>query len=291
MKRLLAGGCVLLVALGCRAPSRQYKPRAYFGPTEPLQAVVQKINANNQKVKTLYASGDFDANIGDGKGNSTYFNARARLLYRKPQELRLVARKEIGNIDLGSNDKNYWLIVKPKISTMWWGSYASLDRLHRPDIPIRPDLIIDVLGVNDIDTHFKQQPVPVMVFNNDADCYLIRWQVTAPDRWIAIKEVWYDRTTLLPTHVLLFDENGRIVLSAYLSDFKKVKTEDVPEVQWPLVASQYKLFFPDTQSRITLKLDELASSEGGAPNEYSFQFPGERAGVEHVISVDEDSRQ
>ncbi len=287
MRRMLVVGCVLLVALGCRAPSRAYNPKAYFGPTEPLATVVQKINANNQKIKTLYASGDFDADIGDGKGNSTYFNARARMLYRKPQGFRLVARKEIGNVDLGSNDKNYWLIVKPKISTMWWGSYASLDRLHRPDIPIRPDLVIDVLGVNDIDTNFKQQPVPVMVFNNDADCYMIRWQVTAPDRWIAIKEVWYDRKKLLPTHVLLFDENGRIVLSAYLSDFKRVKTEDVPEAQWPEVASQYKLFFPDTQSRITLKLDELASSQGGAPNEYSFQFPGDKAGVDKIISVDE----
>jgi hypothetical protein len=289
---MFAVACLSLVALmGCRAPARSYKPRAYFGATESLATVVQKINTNSQKLKTLYANGDFDADIGDGKGNSTYFNARARLLYRKPQELRLVARKEIGNVDLGSNDKNYWLIVKPKISTMWWGSYASLDKVHQKDIPIRPDLILDVLGVNDIDTNFKQQPVPVMVFNNDADCYMIRWQVTGPDRWIAQKEVWYDRATLLPTHVLLFDENGRIVLSAYLSNHQKVKTEDVPEVQWPRVASQYKLFFPDTQSRMTLKLNDLESSHDGAPNEYSFQFPGDKAGVEKIISVDEQAGQ
>ena len=288
-KKILVAGCVLLGALlGCR-PAQQYKPRAYFGVTEPLATVVQKINANNQKIKSLYANGDFEAEIGDGKGHKDFFNANARLLYRKPQEFRLVARKEIGNVEIASNDTNYWLIVKPKISTMWWGSYASLDKVHTKDIPIRPDLMLDVLGVNDVDTNFKQQPVPVMVFNNDADSYMIRWQVTVPDRWIGQKEVWYDRTTLLPTHVLLFDENGRIVLSAYLSNHQKVKTEDVPEEQWPKVATQYKLFFPDTQSRMTLKLNDPESSHGGAPNEYSFQFPGDKAGVEKTISVDEQA--
>jgi hypothetical protein len=174
---------------------------------------------------------------------------------------------------------------------MWWGSYASLDRVHTKEIPIRPDLMLEVLGVNDIDTNFKQQPAPVMVFNNDADSYMIRWQVTAPDRWIAQKEVWYDRKTYLPTHVLLFDENGRIVLSAYLSQHQKVRTDDVPEDQWPKVATNYRLFFPDTQSRIALKLNEVESSHAGAPNEYSFQFPGDKAGVEKIISVDEQPGQ
>jgi outer membrane lipoprotein-sorting protein len=292
MKRILALGCLMaIVALGCRPAQQPYKPRAYFGPTEPLATVVQQINANNQKIKTLYANGYFDAEIGDGKGHADPFNANARLLYRKPQEFRLVGRKEIGNVEIATNAQNYWVIVKPKISTMWWGSYASLDRVHTKEIPIRPDLMLEVLGVNDIDTNFKQQPAPVMVFNNDADSYMIRWQVTAPDRWIAQKEVWYDRKTYLPTHVLLFDENGRIVLSAYLSQHQKVRTDDVPEDQWPKVATNYRLFFPDTQSRIALKLNEVESSHAGAPNEYSFQFPGDKAGVEKIISVDEQPGQ
>ena len=212
---MLVAGCALLVALlGCRAPSRASKAQAYFGPTESFATVVQAINGNNQRLDTLYARGYLEADLRDEKGQKNFFNANAILLYRKPRELRLVARKEIGNVEIGSNAKNYWLLVKPQISTMWWGSYDSLDKVHRKEIPIRPDLFLDVLGVNIIDTDFKQQPAPVMVFNNDADSYMIRWQVTTADRWVAQKEVWYDRSTKLPTHVLLFDEDGRIVLSA-----------------------------------------------------------------------------
>jgi hypothetical protein len=76
-----------------------------------------------------------------------------------------------------------------------------------------------------------------------------------------------------------------------LSQHQKVRTDDVPEDQWPKVATNYRLFFPDTQSRIALKLNEVESSHAGAPNEYSFQFPGDKAGVEKIISVDEQPGQ
>jgi hypothetical protein len=277
--------------VGCRAAPQARAPKKYFGPTDPINIVIQKINTNAQKIQTLYANGYIEGEITDDKSDKTFLNGNALVFYRKPQSLRLVMRKEIGNVEIGSNDKNYWLIVKPRLSTMWWGSYDSLDRVHRKNIPVRPDLFLDVLGVNAIDTNLKQQPVPVMVFNNDADSYMMRWQVTAADRWVATKEVWYDRSTLLPTLVLLFDENGRIVLRAYLLNHRPVRIEGMPESEWPKVASEYRLFFPDTQSWMTLTLKDLENTHGGAPNEYTFQFPGDKAGVEKTISVDEEPGQ
>ena len=67
-----------------------------------------------------------------------------------------------------------------------------------------------------------------MRFNNDADAYMFLWNVKLPDRWAVQKEIWYDRATLLPKLVLLFDENGRVVLRAYLSNYKSVEVANVP---------------------------------------------------------------
>jgi hypothetical protein len=48
-----------------------------------------------------------------------------------------------------------------------------------------------------IPTNFLQQPSPVMLFNNDYDAYMILWTVMLPDRWVAQREIWYDRKTKL----------------------------------------------------------------------------------------------
>jgi hypothetical protein len=156
-------------------------------------------------------------------------------------------------------------------------------------MPIRPDLVLEVLGVQAIPVDMLQEPVPQMRFNNDADAYMFTWSRKLPDRWVIVKEIWYDRATKLPMLVNLFDENGRIILSAYLADHQPVRTDNLPREQWPKVATLYQLMFPETGSklRFTLK-DDLAASRNGAPNQDSFRYPGpERAGVGRVVDFDE----
>jgi len=65
-------------------------------------------------------------------------------------------------------------------------------------LPIRPDGLIEILAIDQIPTNFLQPPVPTMRFNNDADVYMLNFNVQLPDRWTVHKEVWYDRQSLLP---------------------------------------------------------------------------------------------
>jgi hypothetical protein len=142
--------------------------------------------------------------------------------------------------------------------------------------------------VNVIPENFTQLPAPVMRFNNDADAYMFIWNGKLPDRWVAVKEVWYDRRTLLPRLVLLFDENGRIVLRAYLSNPRRVKVENLPEDQWPMVATEYRLYFPDSGSTLSLHLTDVAlHGPHNVPNDRSFRFDPERTGTSKVIQLDE----
>jgi len=107
------------------------------------------------------------------------------------------------------------------------------------------------------------------------------------DRWVAQKDVWYDRTTKLPTKVLLYDANGRVVLLANLSKHKPVEVVNVPQEQWPKVATRYDLFFPDSDTSVMFELDKPMLKNGAVPNDRSFAFPEEGGGANQIISVDE----
>src|SRR5688572_33205222 len=121
-----------------------------------------------------------------------------------------------------------------------------MEHLGKPcaqPIPIRPDLLMEVLGVFTIDPNLQRFPAPVMRFNNDEDAYMFTWIMPQVDRFVAVKEVWYDRKTMRPRLVNLFGREGRILLRAYLSKHRPVKIEGVAEDQQPTVPGRYDLVF------------------------------------------------
>lgn len=287
---VLIGGSLV----GCLGKAGRSVREPYIGPTLTMSEVVQRINANNRRIPSLWASADMDAHIVDDQGKAHNEVLSGNLLYRQPRDMLLVAYKDpVGRVfELGSNSDQYWMSIKVGPDTAWWGHYANLGKPCSQPIPIRPDLVMQVLGVNVIPENFNQLPVPVMRFNNDADAYMFVWNGKLPDRWVAVKEVWYDRKTLLPRLVLLFDKNGRIVLRAYLSNHRRVKVQNLPEDQWPMVATEYRLYFPDSGSKLSLHLTYVAlHGPHNVPNDRSFAFNPERTGTSKVIQLDEGCGQ
>ncbi|HRK30493.1 MAG TPA: hypothetical protein PLD59_05395, partial [Tepidisphaeraceae bacterium] len=166
------------------------------------------------------------------------------------------------------------------------GSFEKLATADSALIPIQPDLLSEVLAVGDLNTDLTREPAPVMRFNNDADAYMFVWIVRAQSKWVAQKEVWYDRETKHPRLVLLFDVDGRIVLRAYLSKHQQVGETNA------FVATEYDLLFPDRQAKLKLSLNELKLENNGVPREGSIRFPGpnaDNAGVSNVVRIDDQS--
>jgi hypothetical protein len=274
--------------LGC-APRRAAAIDPYRGPTLTLNEVVNKVNANNDQLGTLRSEGSFEANINDN-GKMRFLNGEVTLLYSQPDSMRLIGKKDIAGqiFEIATNPERYWVIVRGDQDTMWTGTYANIANADPRQIPIRPDLVMEVLGITPINTNLMQPPVPVMRFNNDAHAYMLVWQAPAGTHWAAQKEIWYDLKTLLPKYVFLFDVNGRIVLRAYLGKHEPVEVPGVPQDQWPKVATSYQLLFAETQSTIKIELskENLALKRNNAPNERSFIFPGDNAGVSRTIDLD-----
>jgi hypothetical protein len=286
----LAASVALFLLSGCRPPPT---PAEYEGPTDPLVRVVDDINQNNQRIATIWARGDFRAWIVDEKHRSHYVNGDAFLMYRAPHDLRLIGKKVLVDriFDMGSNGDQYWLIVKPEIDTMWYGDFRHAAPAGSRQIPIRPDLLLEVLGVGTIDTDLTRQPVPVMRFNNAQDAYMLVWHVkssTPPDRWVAVKEVWYDRKTRHPTLIQLFDEDGRVVLRAKLSEHRKIQDDTSSDAPQPWIAGPFDLYFPQSKTKMELSLSEVEKTNKGIPSDKSFAFPGVDAAAK-TINIDEET--
>lgn len=271
---------LLCVLAGC--PKVERVTTGYYGPTQTMDDVVAEVNRNNASIRTLRASHSYDALIVDPKGKSHAFSGDGYLLFRKPEDLLLTAKVLTEDaFTVGSNEERYWFVV-PRENTMWWGEKENFTPSKAKDIPVRPDLLLEVLGVLDVETDFKQPPVPVMRFNNDADAYMFVWTAPLADRWIPVKEVWYDRQTKLPRLVNLFDEHGRIVLRAYLRDHRAVQGST------GLIAHRFELFFPETKAQMNFTLrdvrTELKKGRVTIPNDGSFAFP-DQPGVDKIIEI------
>ncbi|HEY1628252.1 MAG TPA: hypothetical protein VGF52_00240 [Tepidisphaeraceae bacterium] len=286
-------GSIFLLLTGC--VHQPPPPPAYAGPTEPIEEVVDQINANNSRLPTLWAhigGASMEIDYVDDKGKRQSQVLGGTLLYRAPGEVKLVGHHDLAGdvMVIGSNANVYWLRVGDENSgQVWWGRYKYLGADCVQPIPIRPDLLLSVLGVSTINVDLLQEPVPVMRFNNKADAYMLIWNTHLPNsnHWVAVKEVWYDRATKRPKLVVLFDVNGRVLLEAHLSQHAPVQVPDLSREKWPTVATAYDVTMPETKGRMRLKLSDLALTQKGAPNDVTFRFNPQSAGVPKVTQLDE----
>lgn len=284
----LVGGCCHCPGDGVALNQFRLNP-----PTQPMSAVVAAINANNQKIPSLWAKLNYQVTINDRGQIHSVTSDDGILLYLRPSDFRLVGNQAlVGRVfDLGTNDREFWMEVVPGTNRLWWGMYADLARIDpgRLPIPIRPDLVMEVLGVATFNPDLTVPPVPTMRYDNVTDTYVFLFNAKAPNQWLAQKEIWYDRKTVRPRQVILYDADGRPVLRAKLSYDMRVEVPDrVPE-QWPLVAGDFKLFFPDSGSHMEFTFTDVRLYKRiGAqtvPNPGTFELPDVRNTQIQVIQI------
>ncbi|HEX8341722.1 MAG TPA: hypothetical protein VF624_12505 [Tepidisphaeraceae bacterium] len=282
LPRNLAALALAGLLAGCAAKRTTRAPWA--GPTEPMDVVVARINERNVRIDKLRGEGRFEADLVDPRTKKHEPGDGDITLMYMPRRSLFIRGRVLGQdvFRIGSNDERFWLILKMQ-DTMYWGEHRLVGGARLRELPVRPDLLAEVLAVGPIEADLLKQPTPVMRFNNDQHAYMFTWNVQLSDRWAVQKEVWYDRETLLPKLVLLFDENGRIVLRAYLQRPVDAEGFDAPVK----VASVYDMYFPDTGSKFRMEFDEWKRENRGAPSPRTFNYPGDDPGVSNVVPLDE----
>src|SRR5262249_5715271 len=145
----------ILVSTGCCPKPRIETHPRYTGPTLSLAELVQQVNQNNGRIKTLWASGTFECTVRDSNGKDEDISGdKLLLMYRKPGELHMAGQKlGAGRLfDIGSNGEQFWMWIPwEKIDTLWWGELRNAAHVDPAAIPVRPDLLVEVLGVSDLD--------------------------------------------------------------------------------------------------------------------------------------------
>jgi hypothetical protein len=284
---------MVLFALWISASCCSHKPverPGWWGPTEPMSAVVRQVNANNTAIPTLYARQEIQADLYDKSRNkSFYVNSSGDVFLRKPRELLLRGRHDLAGkiFEIGSTQDVFWFTVYGKQDERYWGNYRNLGKPCMQEMPVRPDLIGEVLGITEIATNFLDPPFPTMRFNHDMDAYMLVWNARLPTQFYAQKEIWYDRKTYLPLKVILYDFDGRVLVRANLTNHRPVEVANVPQDKWPRIATRYDLLFPQTKSTMILKLSDLALvSKTGHPRVGTIVFKDDPE-VSKVIQVDE----
>jgi hypothetical protein len=290
------GVTVVFVAMGlglCACDTTPPPEVGYYGDTLTLGQVIEHVNENNEKLPTLWAREQFAASIVDRQKNKTsHIDGYGNLLFTGPNAMKLTAKNEVADLfEMGSDGERFWLYEKHD-QIFWWGKYSDLDKVNAAEIPVRPDMVMEVLGIRPVDTDLLRQPAPVLRFNSVSDAYMIDWQIQMVDRWAVLKEIWYDRQTLLPNRVVLFDGKGRVVLWARLSKFDRVEVANSEQNQWPLMATHYELFFPLSGTTMTFDLSDMTLSHNGFPNAATYRMPDPSklgdSGV-RVNKINEDS--
>ncbi len=249
--------CTVLSLAGCRGGAvREPAEVPYLPPTLSLVELVERVNANNARLPSLAAGGYFDAVLVEEPGGDPTppINGTLSLLHLKPDRLRLAAKKDLaGNVfELGTDGERFWMHL-PLEDVLYTGSFDDVDERAAATLPVRPDLILQVLGVNLLPTDLAEWPAPAMEYDPDARAYMVRFiepAAVGEPRLKFAKQVWYDAPldlsqTPLPRKVILSDDHGRPVLAANLTNHRPVG--DGPDA--PLVATRFTLFFPGNRQQ------------------------------------------
>ena len=251
---------------GCNGRGADPPARKYVTPSETLSLaeLIAALNERSAQIESLYlegslssGAGGFEARLREGRDKPERFvNGEITALYLAPDRLRLRGNKDIAGLvfDLGTDGERFWMHL-PTEGQLYYGTFAGLDPETARQLPIRPDRVLEVLGVSPLDTDLLETPAPMLRYNPDSDVYMLTWAEPVdgpPPRWNVVKEVWYDRETLLPRVVILFDGGGDPVVRAYLSEHQPIGGEDGPKI-----ASRYDLYFLESGSRMWLDFGEL----------------------------------
>ncbi len=271
----------LITATGCQQPPAPPKAN-YYGQIDSLDTVLTHLRTNNAAIKTIWARHDFSAGfLVDGRRRTV--SGDGALLHRKPGELRFTGNEPIAGpiFELGCNKTAFWVKVIPETDTMWTGALANVGKPGCEDIPFRPDLLSEVLAVDDLPDTEDPLEKPVLHFDHEADAYVLSFVKMTETQLLLHKELTIDRKTLQPVRVRLYEPSGRMVISAELSKPLTVKGTTA------MMATEYRLFFPSTDATMLVTLRDLSTRRNNLPNDASFRFPSP-PGVGRVIQVDAD---
>jgi len=212
----------MAAAAGCgpvRAPAAQAPVAPRLSPAE----VIERHNAWADSVQQLWSR----AAVGlvmprdDSHGQRARYDVDGHLFLVKPDRLFLhgqVLGQEV--FKMGAGGERFWLWIRPKVNTVWTGRRGGEG--ERRFILSPADLML-ALGMFRIDL----SPEAPADFEAQPHAYVLTLRQRRGADTLPLRRIWFDRRTLRPIRVDLFDDRGTAIVMAELLAYEKVGETDV----------------------------------------------------------------
>lgn len=278
-------GLALAGIVGCleRAPGGFNQPAGPVEKEVPMATVVGRVNENSARMDfVLRGVGTVEGRYLKADGRLAPFHETAKLLFHKPRSLALVFEHTLGEnvMEIGSNDTEFWVWKKPGDNRYWWGRYDQLEPEAEADLPIRPDHLVEVIGLGNLPTVANPQHGPL--FEVLADRYQLTFLAARPGGLTyPVKRVLIDRRPpYLVRELVYLNPNGRTTCTAKLSEYSQIGGASA------LVPHHIRLDWPLRGEILELDLPTMERHQGRDPSKY-FLSPLQRGkDVGEEIRVD-----
>ena len=264
---VLVKGCLMLLAsivvAGCAQDPYGPGARCRLVADPPLPDLVAHLNQNIERMASLRAS---NARIRSSEPGAAPITLSATMAVEAPRNFRLVASSILGSeVDLGSNDEQFWFWMKRAPQGQKYVFTASHDRLaqaqQRFPIPFQPDWLIEALGVIPIDpSEITYEPGPP----GSHRATLVAQRVS-PGGLPVTKTTVVDTCHGLVLEHGLYNERGQLIARAVLSGHYNDRATNLP------LPRQIDLDWPQAQLKMAITLGPVEVNSVSAPQ--AWQLP------------------
>ena len=261
MRRCLGLVALLVLVAGC-------PPKAVVPPLSPLPIgqAVSVVNTNTQRISGgLKATGAVCGWVVDEDGRKHRFDLNGKLLVIPPRHLRFDVQNALGRTEflLGSNADRFWLHLERDADTFRFGRHATPDAQRAVSLPLRPDWLIEALGLSGLPTDTTGMGGPVQVVESESQRLLFISYDEAGQGMVR-REYWLSRyAPRLVERVAFRDKIGVELMRSSLSDYKPVGADGLllPHlilVDWPAADARLEFNVRRWQDRGELTIEHPA---------------------------------
>jgi len=271
---------VILIFAGC-APEIQGPVEVVPGK-ESVAEALSVLKARSQNAVPLLAKGRCLLQYYDAeKKKPKKEPLTVRVLVKPPFEIYLQGDATLvpKAVVLGSNEREFWLALKPKeISTYWWGQWS--EQVSSQGLTINPRTVLEAIGVVEIKAEENWS-----LSNEGAFDVLTRREppflLSQESTGVVTKKIYIYSRDYLVRKIEYFDSNGQAVAYTELEGYKEVSDGYFVPALINIIA--YRQNNGEDSLNINLHLMSIKPKEitEGMQN-YFFNRPEPR-GFEHVL--------
>jgi hypothetical protein len=263
----------IIILFGC-APKMQ-KPLKICQGRESLNESLNSLKLRSGNMVPFEANGQCLAKFyTESESKPDKENFPVKLWVNPPAQIRLhgdIALNASG-LDLGSNDSEFWLSIRPKeISTYWWGNWADQNDLSRR-LMINPEVVLEAFG--NLETGNQESwslsnegPFDVLTKRNQQNTI--------------IKKVYIYCCDYLIRKIEYFEKNGKAEAVTKLDNYKQIaKDFFVPTVIEIIHSNQ-----DDTEDSLKITLQSTKSTSFTEKKRNVLFTRPQPKSFEHVLKI------